>query len=115
MAKTHEGLMKVVPCKWSGDSSSVLSLTQFGSVITDITNISEEKTIDVKDGEKGPEQLIKPHSYKSIKDSEYFRTEMVRKKTTRKLPKNQPKNTSGLSTGKQPWTPILKKPLRTGV
>ena len=100
MAKMHGGLTKVVPCKWSGDSSSVLSLTQFCSAITDITNICEEKTIN--NGEKEPEQLIKPHSYKSIKDSEYFRSEMVRKKTMRKLPRNQPKNTSGLSAGKQP-------------
>ena len=58
--------------------------------------------------------MIKPHSYKSIKDPEYFRTGMVRKKTMRKLLKNQPKNTSGLSAGKQPQTPILKKPLRKG-
>ena len=41
--------------------------------------------------------------------------QMVRKKTMRKLPRNQPKNTSGLSAGKQPWTPILKKPLMKGV
>ena len=40
---------------------------------------------------------------------------MVRKKTTKKLPKNKPKNTSGLSAGKQPQTPILKKPLMKGV
>ena len=38
---------------------------------------------------------------------------MVQKKTTRKLPKNKPKNTSGL-VGKQPRTPIKAKPLRKG-
>ena len=70
-------------------------------------------TPDLEVPEPGP--IVEPYSYKSIKDSEYFRTEMVKKKTTQKLPKNKPKNTSGLSTGKQPRTPILKKPLKKGV
>ena len=61
--------------------------------------------------EPGP--VLKPHSYWSIKDSEYFRTEMVKRKRTKKLPKNIPKNTSG--GGKQPWTPIPKTLLRKGV
>ena len=43
--------------------------------------------------EPGP--VIKPHSYRSIKDSEYFRMEMVKRKRTKKLPKNVPKNMSG--------------------
>ena len=60
--------------------------------------------------EPGP--MIKPHSYKSIRDSEYFRKEMVKRKTTKKLPKNVPKNMSG--GGKQPRTPIPKTPLREG-
>ena len=61
-----------------------------------------------------PEPTVKPHSYRSIQDSEYFRSSMVRRKTTKKLPKNQPKNTSGLGAGKQPQTPIPPKPLRQG-
>ena len=61
--------------------------------------------------EPGP--IVNPYSYKSIKDSEYFRTEMVKRKRTKKLPKNVPKNTSG--EGKQPRTPIPKTPLRKGV
>ena len=40
---------------------------------------------------------------------------MVKKKTTQKVQKNKPKNTSGLSAGKQSQTPILKKPLKKGV
>ena len=36
-------------------------------------------------------------------------------KRLQEIPKNQPKNTNGLSVGKQPWTPILKKPLMKGV
>ena len=60
--------------------------------------------------ESGP--VVKPYSYRSIKDSEYFRTEMVKRKKTKKLPKNVPKNTS--TGGKQPWTPIPKTPLRKG-
>ena len=60
--------------------------------------------------EPGP--VVKPHSYRSIKDSEYFRTEMVKRKRTKKLPKNVPKNMSG--GGKQPRTPIPKTPLRKG-
>ena len=59
-----------------------------------------------------PGPVIKPHSYRSIKDSEYFRTEMVKQKTTKKLPKNVPKNTSG--EGKQPRSLIPTKPLRKG-
>ena len=59
-----------------------------------------------------PELTIKPYSYRSIKDSEYFRSNMVRKKTTKKLPKNQSKNISGLCAGKQPQTPIKAKPLK---
>ena len=38
---------------------------------------------------------------------------MVWKKTTKKLPKNKPRNTSGLA-GKQPRTPIKAKPLMKG-
>ena len=60
--------------------------------------------------EPGP--VVKPHSYRSIKDSEYLRTEMVKRKRTKKLPKNMPKNTS--RGGKQPCTPIPKTPLRKG-
>ena len=60
-----------------------------------------------------PEPLIRPHSYQAMKESEYFRsTKMVWKKTTKKLPKNKPRNTSG--GGKQPRSPIKAKPLRTG-
>ena len=68
-------------------------------------------TPDPEVSEPGP--VVKPHSYKSIKDSEYFRTEMVKRKRTKKLPKNVPKNTSG--GGKQPRTPIPKTPLRKGM
>ena len=68
-------------------------------------------TPDPEVSEPGP--VVKPHSYKSIKDSEYFRTEMVKRKKTKKLPKNVPKNTSG--GGKQPRTPIPKTPLRKGM
>ena len=67
-------------------------------------------TPDPEVSEPGP--VLKPHSYRSIKDSEYFRTEMVKRKRTKKLPKNVPKNTSG--GGEQPWTPIPKTPLRKG-
>ena len=59
-----------------------------------------------------PEPTVKPHLYKLIQDSEYFRSTMVKRKRTRKLPKNVPKNTSG--AGKQPPTPIPKTPLRKG-
>ena len=62
-----------------------------------------------------PEPTIKPYSYQSIQDSEYFRSSMVRKKKTKKLPRNQPKNTSRLGAGKQPQTPIPVKPLKKGV
>ena len=44
-----------------------------------------------------------------VKNSVYFR-EMAKWKKTKKLPKNQPKNTSGGS--KQPRLPIAAKPLR---
>ena len=60
--------------------------------------------------EPGP--VVKPHLYRSIKDSEYFRMEMVKRKRIKKLPKNVPKNTS--RGGKQPHTPIPKTPLRKG-
>ena len=60
--------------------------------------------------EPGP--VVKPHLYRSIKDSEYFRTEMVKRKRTKKLPKNVPKNMSG--GGKQPCSPIPKTTLRKG-
>ena len=66
---------------------------------------------DLKVSEPGP--VIRPHLYQSIKDSKYFRTKMAKRKKTKKLPKNVPKNTSG--AGKQPQTPIPKTPLRKGV
>ena len=59
-----------------------------------------------------PGSIVKPYSYKSIKDSEYFRTEMVKRKRTKKLLKNVPKNMSG---GKQPQTPIPSTLLKKGV
>ena len=68
-------------------------------------------TPDPEVSEPGP--VVKPHSYKSIKDSEYFRTEIVKRKRTEKLPKNVPKNTSW--GGKQPRTPIPQTPLRKGM
>ena len=67
-------------------------------------------TPDPEVSEPGP--VIKPHSYRSIKDSEYFRMEMVKQKMTKMLLKNVPKNTSG--GGKQPQSPIPAKPLRKG-
>ena len=76
-----------------------------------VEQISFPTTPDPEVSEPGP--VVKPHSYKSIKDSEYFRTKMVKRKKTKKLPKNVPKNTSG--GGKQPWTPIPKTPLRKGM
>ena len=147
----------------SGDSSdSVLTLSQFSSTPTDLTNTSDEENVVVRvdEGkeaqvsdhilmhvpfplEQVPEEpvqpplvpievqvdpipfpptpdpevsepgpMIKPHSYKTIKDSEYFRSsDMVRKKTMNKLLKNQPKNTSELGLGKYPQIPIKAKPL----
>ena len=75
-----------------------------------VAQIPFPPTPDPEVSEPGP--VVKPHSYRSIKDSEYFRMEMVKRKKTKKLPKNVPKNTSG--GGKQPRTPIPKTPLRKG-
>ena len=58
-------------------------------------------------GEPGPSKSV--GSYYDVKNSIYFR-EMARKKTTRKLPKNEPKNTSG--GGKSPRKEIESTPLR---
>ena len=137
--------------KLSGDSSSsVLSLSEFSSTPTHITNTSDEENVSIWNGEREevqvpdhihmdvpfpqeqvpedpaqppaillevqveqipfppkpdpevpePGLVVKSYSYRSIKDSEYFRTEMVKRKQTKKLPKNMPKNMSG--GGKQP-------------
>ena len=57
--------------------------------------------------EPGP--LIKPNSYKDIKDSIYFREKMVKKKTTKKLTQ---KEKDDLQAGKQQRDPIPATPLR---
>ena len=75
-----------------------------------VEQIPVPPTPDPEVPEPGP--VVKPHSYRSIKDSEYFRMEMVKRKQTKKLPKNIPKNMSG--EGKQPQTLIPKMPLTKG-
>ena len=57
--------------------------------------------------EPGP--LIKPNSYKDIKDSIYFREKMVKKKTTKKLTQ---KEKDDLQAGKQQRDLIPATPLR---
>ena len=59
-----------------------------------------------------PEPVVKPHSYKDIKDSVYFQERMVKKKKTAKLSASQ-KNAL-LAAGKQPRQPIPAKPLMKG-
>ena len=61
-------------------------------------------------GELVPNPIIIKGSYQTAKDSLYFREMMVRKKTTAKLPKNQPQNMTG--SPKQPRTPISPTPLK---
>ena len=59
------------------------------------------------------EPMIKPHSYKSMKEFEYFRsTNIIKKKAIPKLPKNKPRSTAGV--GKQLRSPIKAKPMRKG-
>ena len=56
-----------------------------------------------------PVSIIPPNSYKDIKDSTYFKENiMAKKKTTRKLSK---KEKAELAAGKQPRSPIKPKPL----
>ena len=52
--------------------------------------------------------LIKPYSYKDIKDSIYFQDRMARSKKTKKLSANQK---AALMAGKQKRDPIPAKPL----
>ena len=53
--------------------------------------------------------LIKPYSYKDIKDSIYFQDRMARFKKTKKLSANEK---AALMAGKQQHTPVQPKPLR---
>ena len=57
--------------------------------------------------ESGP--VIKPNSYRDIKDSLYFQENMVKKKQTKKLSEKEKENL--LMAGKQPRKPILATPL----
>ena len=57
-----------------------------------------------------PNLIIVKGSYKTAKDSLYFREMMVRKKSTAKLPKNKPRKTTG--DPKQPRKQIGTKPLK---
>ena len=52
--------------------------------------------------------VVKPNSYRDIKDSLYFQENMVKKKTTKKLTKKEKED---LQAGKQPRQPIPAKPL----
>ena len=57
--------------------------------------------------ESGP--VIKPNSYRDIKDSLYFQENMVKKKQTKKLSEKEKENL--LMAGKQPRKPIPATPL----
>ena len=56
-----------------------------------------------------PSPVIKPNSYRDIKDSLYFQEKMVKTKKTRKLTKEEKEE---LQAGKQPRQPIQATPLR---
>ena len=62
-----------------------------------VTSIPFTATPEQEVFEYGP--FIKPHSYKLIQDSTYFRDSMPKFKKMKKLPKNKPRNTR---RGKQP-------------
>ena len=59
-----------------------------------------------------PEPVVKPHSYRDIKDSVYFQETMAKKKMTAKLTASQ-KNAL-IAAGKQPRKQIPATPLRKG-
>ena len=56
-----------------------------------------------------PSPVIKPNSYKDMKDSLYFQERMVKTKKTKKLTKKEKEE---LQAGKQPCQPIQATPLR---
>ena len=83
--------------------------TQKGALETPIPFPPTPETPEVS--EPGPSKSVDAHY--DVKNSIYFR-EMAKWKKMKKLPKNEPKNTSG--GYKQPRLPISAKPLRkTGV
>ena len=79
--------------------------TQKGALETSVPFPPTPECLEVS--EPGPSKSVDSHY--DVKNSIYFK-EMAKWKKTKKLPKNQPKNTSG--GYKQPRSPIGAKPLR---